>query len=424
MKIRPSLKLYFIAMMVISGITTISIMSVVSVSYFLSGIDSSMHHTMRAQAYMHKVSDGQPIKINDLVIASQWNDLPSIIRENLNEQDLVENELLKFIDGSPLFSPPKAGYFAIKLNRHGQTRYVSSMFITEHKKAPPNDHAPLLSSIMTIALIVMVLFSLFPYFILRKVTHPVEDLMNWARQLNKKKLTEPTPDFHYSELNNLARIVQSSLQSVQESLQREQQFLGYASHELRTPIAVTRTNAELLKKMIEKNINHEKQLQVLERIERASLTMTDLTETLLWLNRQQDKSIPIKPVAIGSLAQQLVEELAYLNKDKQVDITIETDASEHLLPKALCRIAISNLIRNALQHTHQGHVTIKQSNTCLIITNHDITKDKIKEELGFGLGLALTERLVQHYGWQYKNLNANGGHYVEINFVMETEGNK
>ncbi|WP_244225164.1 histidine kinase dimerization/phospho-acceptor domain-containing protein [Vibrio aquaticus] len=62
-------------------------------------------------------------------------------------------------------------------------------------------------------------------------------------------------------------------------------FLGYASHELRTPIAVTRNNSELLCKMISKGIPSEKQLVVLDRIERAGFTMTDLTETLLWLNQ-------------------------------------------------------------------------------------------------------------------------------------------
>lgn len=415
MKIRPSLKIYFLAMMIITGFTTISIMSLVSFNYFFTGLDFSMSHSMREQAYKYPIVDGQPRIINDYFVASRWQDLPKDIRENLDEQNLVEEELLKNVDGNPLFAQPKAGYFVMLVNRGGEKRYVASMFVND-AQAPKEDKIPPFAYILLIALVAMGLFSLVPYFILRKVANPIEKLTAWTKQLNKEQLSQPTPDFYYSEFNSLAKIVQSSLQSVQESLDREQRFLGYASHELRTPIAVTRTNTELLRKMMIKGISTKKQLEVVDRIERASLTMTDLTETLLWLNRQSDKSIPIKPVSIGLMTERLLQELNYLLNGKTVEVAIKTDQSTHSLPEALCQIVITNLIRNALQHTHDGSITVKQSDASLTIINQNLTEDETKEALGFGLGLELTERLVEHYGWQYKNESISKGHYVEINF--------
>jgi len=417
MKIRPSLKLYFLAMMIITGFITISIMSLVSFNYFFTGIDFSMSNSMRNQAYKQPVYDGQPQINNDFVIATRWDDLPEKIKYNLNKEELVEDVLLKKIDGNPLFSPPKNGYFVLMVKRGDQTRYVSSMFTHHQHPQPSKQEFPPFIYIIFIAIIAMLLFSLVPYFLLRKVATPVEKLMRWAKELNKDQLAQPTPDFYYTELNSLADIVQSSLQSVQESLEREQRFLGYASHELRTPIAVTRTNTELLQKMIVKGINSEKQLEVVSRIERASLTMTDLTETLLWLNRQSDKSIPITPVAIGLMAEKILQELNYLLNGKVVNVSIETDLSRFPLPEALCQIVMTNLIRNALQHTDEGSIIIKQSNTHLTIINENITEYQTKDALGFGLGLELTERLVSHYGWQYKNKKTSKGHYVEINFI-------
>jgi hypothetical protein len=418
MKITPSLKWYFLGMMIMTGFTTITIMSVVSFNYFLTGIDFSMSHSMGSQAYKKPISDGQPQLIDGFIVSSRWVDLPELIQENLNKEDLVEGKLLKKIDGTPPFSHPRNGYFAMMVNRDGQTRYISSMFTNkEPKEKPLKNDTPPFSYLIIIALAAMFLFSLVPYFILRKVTNPVEKLMTWTKKLNKNQLSQPAPDFYYSELNTLASIVQSSLQSVQESLEREKQFLGYASHELRTPIAVTRTNTELLRKMITKEINTEKQLEVVDRIERASLTMTDLTETLLWLNRQSDKSIPIKPVAIGLMVTKLLEDLTYLLNGKKVDVTIKTDQTTHQLPEALCQIVLNNLIRNALQHTDQGSIVIEQSDARFVITNHNLTNKETKEELGFGLGLELTERLVKHYGWHYINNAIDDGHYVEINFA-------
>lgn len=429
MKIRRSLKAYFLVMMIITGISIITIMSVVSFNYFLTGVNFSLSNAMRAQAFKRPVSDGNPVRLNDFFIASRWEDLPEKIKTKLNENDLIENELLKEIDGNPLIEKPEAGYFVMKLiSNDNQVRYVSTMFHKNNIGRSPRQNIvrepPPFLYLILIALGLMFVFALVPYIIIRKVATPIEKLMNWTKNLDNKQLSQPIPDFHYSELNNLASIVQSSLYSVQDSLEREQQFLGYASHELRTPIAITRTNTELLRKMIDKDIGVEKQLQVLDRLERASINMTDLTETLLWLNRKTALSIPLSSISIGLLTKQLLEELTYLLNGKSVEINIKTDETTQLLPEALCRIVINNLIRNALQHSTEGSIEITQSGHYLSIKNEehsDLNKQSssggnIRNELGFGLGLELTERLVKQYNWQYINTSTEYGHYVEIHF--------
>lgn len=429
MKIRRSLKAYFLVMMIITGISIITIMSVVSFNYFLTGVNFSLSNAMRAQAFKRPVSDGNPVRLNDFFIASRWEDLPEKIKTKLNENDLIENELLKEIDGNPLIEKPEAGYFVMKLiSNDNQVRYVSTMFHKNNIGRSPRRNIvrepPPFLYLILIALGLMFVFALVPYIIIRKVATPIEKLMNWTKNLDNKQLSQPIPDFHYSELNNLASIVQSSLYSVQDSLEREQQFLGYASHELRTPIAITRTNTELLRKMIDKDIGVEKQLQVLDRLERASINMTDLTETLLWLNRKTALSIPLSSISIGLLTKQLLEELTYLLNGKSVEINIKTDETTQLLPEALCRIVINNLIRNALQHSTEGSIEITQSGHYLSIKNQehsDLNKQSssggnIRNELGFGLGLELTERLVKQYNWQYINTSTEYGHYVEIHF--------
>ena len=429
MKIRRSLKAYFLVMMIITGISIITIMSVVSFNYFLTGVNFSLSNAMRAQAFKRPVSDGNPVRLNDFFIASRWEDLPEKIKTKLNENDLIENELLKEIDGNPLIEKPEAGYFVMKLiSNDNQVRYVSTMFHKNNIGRSPRHNIvrepPPFLYLILIALGLMFVFALVPYIIIRKVATPIEKLMNWTKNLDNKQLSQPIPDFHYSELNNLASIVQSSLYSVQNSLEREQQFLGYASHELRTPIAITRTNTELLRKMIDKDIGVEKQLQVLDRLERASINMTDLTETLLWLNRKTALSIPLSSISIGLLTKQLLEELTYLLNGKSFEINIKTDETTQLLPEALCRIVINNLIRNALQHSTEGSIEITQSGHYLSIKNEehsDLNKQSssggnIRNELGFGLGLELTERLVKQYNWQYINTSTEYGHYVEIHF--------
>ncbi|MGY3686761.1 sensor histidine kinase [Vibrio coralliilyticus] len=415
MKIRRSLRLYFLFAMLLTGSLTIIAMSGVAVSYFFSGLDMAMTGFMRTQAYQVELTDNTPVKINDLTVARRWQDLPQPIQDNLNPNELVFNEVLKKVVGVPLIESPKAGYFAMKMEHKGDVRYASVLFL-DNEFSP--GEMPQFIYIVFVAIAAIFAFSLILIAFIRSVSTPVEELKDWAKSLDKEKLSQPIPGFDYSELNTLAEIIKSSLSSVQEGLEREQRFLGYASHELRTPIAVTRTNSELLKKMILKKLDEDKQLEVLERIERAGYTMTDLTETLLWLNRQEDKTLPFSDLVIGDLITQIDHELEYLLQGKAVKVSIKVDATQQSLPHGLCRIIITNLVRNAFQHTYQGEVIIEQSGSRLVITNHNVSQGDGEEELGFGLGLELTERLINQYGWYYDNSATNSGRRVELHFSL------
>ena len=416
MKIRPSLKLYFLGTILVTGIVTISAMAYVSYYFYFSGIDFSMSDAMKNSAFQVAVADGKPQEINGFTVATRWQDLPQAVQSHLDESDLVEDKLLKFVDGNPLFAPPSAGYFAIKLNKSETLRYVSSMFTTDVKTLEKPKGPPQFVYIFAIAFVAIGLFSLVPILLLRKVATPVEQLTTWAKNLDQEELSKPAPKFHYSELDSLGHIVRSSLKSVQQSVEREKLFLGYASHELRTPIAVTRTNGELLRKMIEKEIPKARQLEVLERIERASLTMTDLTETLLWLNHHSDKPLPNSQFALDEMIEQLTEDLSYLLSGKQVEVTIKCEATAMDLPKALCRIVIANLIRNAFQHTYSGKVDIRLAGNQLELININTLEGQNDDELGFGLGLELTERLIAQQGWSYTNQEVGAGRHVVIKF--------
>jgi len=402
--------------MLLTGVITVIAMSIVSANFYFAGIDFSKSNAMFSSAFKEEIKEGEPKKVNGFTVATQWKDLPAEIKSHLNENELIEGELLKKIVGIPIFTPPEAGYFAMKIKQNGEIRYISSMFTIDLDKVKIQISNFKILYIFVIAFIAIALFSIVPFLILRNVATPIENLIDWSKQLDNEKLSLPIPSFHYHELDSLAEIIQSSLHSVQESLAREMRFLGYASHELRTPISVTRTNTELLQKMIEKGVPTDKQLIVLNRIERASLTMTDLTETLLWLNRQQDKSLPVNSISLGELTHKLADELNYLLKGKKVEVSLECDETILLLPETLCRIIITNLIRNAFQHTYEGIVTIVQSNNSLLITNENTSASTTKDDLGFGLGLELTERLIKHQQWIYNNVETQHGYYVDVKF--------
>ncbi|WP_221796894.1 sensor histidine kinase [Oceanobacter mangrovi] len=257
----------------------------------------------------------------------------------------------------------------------------------------------------------------------RMISRPAQKLLDWTHTLDQQGLQQPLPDFGYTELNELARIMHSGLARVQQSLQREKSFLSFASHELRTPIAVIRNNTELLSRLADKGmaLTDSRVESTLHRLERAGITMSQLTETLLWLSRDDIEALPASAVTPGELTRQLTEELAFLLDNKQVVLELHLDDDwSARLPLTPLRIVLGNLIRNAFQHTWEGRVVISQQQGLIQINNHEsyisqATAEALEQgNQGFGLGLILTADLTRRLGWDYRNESCADGHRVSL----------
>jgi len=166
------------------------------------------------------------------------------------------------------------------------------------------------------------------------IAKPVTALAQWARALDSENLSQPPPDFPYPELNELAGLIRTSLSFVQDSLEREHRFLRHASHELRTPIAIIRNNIELLHKLKDQREPERtvQQQKVIDRIDRAGLTMQHLTETLLWLSKDEIVPLAGQKLDLPRLLQELVEEMTYLLSGKEVQLMLTTDPCTIFLP--------------------------------------------------------------------------------------------
>lgn len=416
MKIKPSIRAYSFIAILVTGITTVVILSSLTMHYFFSGMDIVIGDSMYSHALSIEPLPGKPVKVSYFTIASRWQDLPYDIRDNIPQSDLKANALTSYFQDGSIFAPPKAALFAMKVQHKGIVKYVSVALYDDNHQLPVDNEFPHFLMVFATAFVAILLFYVVLNLIFHKVTTPVEQLKQWAKNITIEQLSQPVPEFHYSELNTLANIVKSSMESVQQSVVREKKFLAYASHELRTPIAVTRSNTELLKKMCENQSEVDKQQEVIQRISRANVTMTDLTEAILWLNRSGDRQILAKEVMLGDLVEQIINELSYLLKGKEVSVDVTTDKHAMLLTEPLVRIVCTNLIRNAFQHTTDGLVQVKQEGSSVVIFNQSAMQETQESCLGFGLGLELTERIIKQNNWLYKNRVVDNGHDVFIDF--------
>ncbi len=402
------LKTTLVVLVTVVAVMLITGYSMLSAHYFRLGMS-----TMISDNLLHagRSDDGVISNAGRTTITKRWENQPQAVREAFPMPPQKPEKLYRhpISEGSIVF--------VMAVPADASLRYVSSLVKVKNVPQLVIDSANrslgwLVNIGVAAALLCMMLF----VWLLRQASRPVNALGRWARDLNEENLDVPPPDFSYRELNEFAQLIQTSLKKAQTGLDRERRLLQHTSHELRTPISIIRNNTELAKKYQKKFGDRwlEEASAIINRIDRTSLTMQQLTETLLWLHRDGGEPLPCQSVALEQLVEQVAEETGYLLDSKPVELTIGTSVWHMRLPEAAARIVLSNLIRNAFQHTLSGDVIIEQKKNAVSIRNRDDDEPSANEPLGFGLGLQLTEQLVERLGWQYRRCHRDGCHCVEL----------
>jgi signal transduction histidine kinase len=416
-KLGLSLRLYVLLSLLFLILSMVALYSVVTVQYFIQGLDAITRQNMIEVAKAVELDETGRASLLNFQISDDWEKVPQVIKDHIPKPPSQTYEFKKRIIQPNIFFRPTAAYFVTQaVTANGKLCYISrhSGPKTFEKATITRKINPVSGALLT-AITVLILFGTLLLLILRSVANPVEALRDWAKNLTPKGLEQAPPTFRYSELNTLADLIRNSLLSVQESLDREQKFLRHASHELRTPIATISSNIELLNKIHPNPEANEK--RIIDRIGRASATMRHLTETLLWLSREDGSQLAKQEIRLDSLVLQCHQELHYLLQNKAVTVHLDTEEATVLLPTIPSKILLDNLIRNAFQHTHEGEVTIYQRGNCVRISNRETDSDKmLNEELGFGLGLDLSRKLAERFKWAYRNEHSKNGHDAEIEF--------
>ena len=427
MKIRPSLRIYFFASMVVLSSAMAIGFSFLSVNYFIDGLDKGLNGVMLNLSQTIDVKAGEHKEVVGFNVASRWEDMPSIIKQRFSKPTEI-GLLHKRKDQSSIFTLPENLFFVVYYpNPEGEPRYVSRIMLEKDRPTVIANIEPeqRMFWIAVTGFAAIVLFAFFLFMVMKKIAKPVESLRGWAKSLNQTNLQQTPPDFTYNELNVLATLIRSSLLSAHESVEREQRFLSYASHELRTPISVIRSNVELLNRLSEKAPLSDKQQLTLQRIERAGLTMSDLTDTLLWLSRNEEQQSSPEPVNLADKITALSTELNYLLIAKHVNVALNTQQERLITTDATaCHIVLTNLIRNAYQHTQAGQVHISQQGSKVTIVNCSAKDDALvantstakHASIGYGLGLQLSEKIIKRHGWVYEVNDMLGRYEVVVDF--------
>lgn len=216
------------------------------------------------------------------------------------------------------------------------------------------------------------------------------------------------------ELGTLAGALNGMLARLEKSAADQRAFVADASHELRTPVAVIRGNAELLRTGA---IHGEDAVDALQRIESESERMSKLLDELLALARLEATGrARLQPLCARVLLDEAAARGRALGSQR---ITVEGSCDEWISgdPDLLDQ-ALVNLMRNAVAHTPEdGSILLacSRSDDSILLTVTDDGPGIEESEIarifdrfrragaserngdtgGAGLGLAIAKRLVE-----------------------------
>jgi signal transduction histidine kinase len=256
-----------------------------------------------------------------------------------------------------------------------------------------------------------------------RVIAPVSVLASRVKALEPEAVHSPLgEDFPRDELGELARVFDRYLARLGAFIERERAFTADVSHELRTPLFIIQGAAEIQEE--DASLTQRQRARAL-RVQRAAQDMAEITTALLVLAREQRiGSAPPTPVA--KLVKEAVQRHRHLLEGKATGVKLEIDADFQLATdRALLLIVVGNLIRNAFQHTDQGEASIRLTAEELRITDtgRGIAEAELarifqrhykgSDSRGEGIGLSLTKRICDRYGWDI-TVESRHGHGTEV----------
>jgi len=259
---------------------------------------------------------------------------------------------------------------------------------------------------------------------------PVRDITQIASEISAtnlgRRINHQGPE---DELWALSETFDSMIDRLETSFDRQRQFVQDASHELRTPLAAIRTNIDVTE--LDPDATVEDYRELVETVKSQTTRLTRLSEDLLLLTSDSRTSVEPDEIDLGSVAREVVRQLAQLAASRDVTLRVEGNPSLDIVTNGdLIYRCVFNLVDNAIKYSGAGSaVTLRvaqQAGTASIVVADDgagidsddlarifdrfyrIDKGRSRREGGSGLGLAIVQELVADLGGRVDVASAPG----------------
>ncbi|WP_291558567.1 HAMP domain-containing sensor histidine kinase [Bacteroides sp.] len=274
---------------------------------------------------------------------------------------------------------------------------------------------------------IILILLLLNMWIFRRNMKPLYALLSWFN--NYKIGSGNTPlstKQNITEFKNLYQAVTMSVDRNEKLYEQQKLFIGNASHEMQTPLAICLNRLEML--MEDENLT-EKQMEEIAKTHQTLENITRMNKSLLLLCKiENGQYADMKDVSVNSMIHQYTDVFSEVYAYKNITVSLsETSSLQMRINESLAVMLVSNLLKNAYLHNSDNgkiEVVVKDKGFIVANTGEDaLDSSKIftrfyqgsKKEGSTGLGLALVYTICKANNINIVYEFKDGMHVFEVN---------
>lgn len=309
-------------------------------------------------------------------------------------------------------------------DKHGQY-YELSVYTPTIEKADLMESLFYLLVVLFASLLVVIL--LVNVWVFRRCMKPFYVLSDWLDNYRlgagKKLLENPTNITEFRKMNEA--VTRFAFHS-EEMFEQQKQFIGNASHEIQTPLAVCLNRLEML---LEDDTLTETQMEDIVKTYQTLEYVSKLNKSLLLLSKIDNHQFAeATDIDLNDILHRYVDD--YREVFAYRHIRTEIQEAGRLVIKmndVLATVLVTNLLKNAFVHNKDGGMIeiILSSNTLLIRntgTGEVLDGNRIferfyqgkKREGSTGLGLSIVQAICRQYGLKIQYTHQEEWHQFEV----------
>jgi signal transduction histidine kinase len=209
------------------------------------------------------------------------------------------------------------------------------------------------------------------------------------------------------EVGALSRGFTALVSRLSGFLQREQEFTRFASHELRTSVAVFKTSLAVLRATDDPSIRE----RALTRMTQSANDMADLVAALLALGRSPEEpdQRDVHELNVAATIEDLFDRLAPLARQNGLRMERQLDAHARVwAAPGLGPVLIDNLLRNAVAYADTW-ILVRADARGIEIEND--VREQPRSSASTGYGLQIVSRICERQGWAFTS-GCQGGRFA------------